>query len=80
MVIFQSEIKCNESWKALSYLKRKEYEATGMKRQVYATDYLKKIRKRDEELHFYLGTICPQVGAKFTVPFSEFFKVIGRIF
>jgi len=26
-----------------------------------ATDYLKKIRKRDEELHFYLGTICPQV-------------------
>jgi DNA-damage-inducible protein D len=26
-----------------------------------ATDYLKKIRKRDEELHFYLGTNCPQV-------------------
>jgi DNA-damage-inducible protein D len=26
-----------------------------------STDYLKKIRKRDEELGFYLGTICPQV-------------------
>jgi len=26
------------------------------------TDYLKKIRKRDEELGFYIGTICPQVG------------------
>jgi len=25
------------------------------------TDYLKKIRKRDEELGFYIGTICPQV-------------------
>lgn len=25
------------------------------------TDYLKKIRKRDEELGFYLGTNCPQV-------------------
>ena len=26
-----------------------------------ATDYLKKIRKRDEELGSYLGTNCPQV-------------------
>lgn len=26
-----------------------------------ATDYLKKIRKRDAELHSYLGTNCPQV-------------------
>jgi len=26
-----------------------------------ATDYLKKIRKRDEELNFYIGTNCPQV-------------------
>jgi len=25
------------------------------------TDYLKKIRKRDEELGFYIGTVCPQV-------------------
>ena len=25
------------------------------------TDYLKKIRKRDEELGYYIGTICPQV-------------------
>ena len=25
------------------------------------TDYLKKIRKRDEELGFYIGTTCPQV-------------------
>ena len=25
------------------------------------TDYLKKIRKRDEELGFYIGTNCPQV-------------------
>ena len=25
------------------------------------TDYLKKIRKRDEELKTYLGTNCPQV-------------------
>jgi len=25
------------------------------------TDYLKKIRKRDEELKFYIGTNCPQV-------------------
>jgi len=25
------------------------------------TDYLKKIRKRDEELGLYLGTNCPQV-------------------
>lgn len=25
------------------------------------TDYLKKVRKRDEELGFYLGTNCPQV-------------------
>ncbi len=28
------------------------------------TDYLKKIRKRDEELRFYLGTNCPQVEMK----------------
>lgn len=28
------------------------------------TDYLKKIRKRDEELGFYLGTNCPQVEMK----------------
>lgn len=26
-----------------------------------ATDYLKKIRKRDEELNYYIGTNCPQV-------------------
>jgi len=26
------------------------------------TDYLKKIRKRDEELGFYIGTNCPQVA------------------
>lgn len=26
-----------------------------------ATDYLKKLRKRDEELRLYLGTNCPQV-------------------
>lgn len=26
------------------------------------TDYLKKMRKRDSELHSYLGTNCPQVG------------------
>lgn len=26
------------------------------------TDYLKKLRKRDEELGSYLGTNCPQVG------------------
>lgn len=26
-----------------------------------STDYLKKIRKRDEELGFYIGTNCPQV-------------------
>lgn len=25
------------------------------------TDYLKNIRKRDEELGFYIGTNCPQV-------------------
>ncbi|MBE6036626.1 MAG: phage antirepressor protein [Clostridiales bacterium] len=25
------------------------------------TDYLKKLRKRDEQLHLYLGTNCPQV-------------------
>ena len=25
------------------------------------TDYLKKMRKRDSELHSYLGTNCPQV-------------------
>ena len=25
------------------------------------TDYLKKIRKRDEELGFYIGTNCPRV-------------------
>ena len=25
------------------------------------TDYLKKIRKRDEELGIYIGTNCPQV-------------------
>jgi len=33
------------------------------------TDYLKKIRKRDEELKSYLGTNCPQVTMKnITVP------------
>ena len=26
------------------------------------TDYLKKLRKRDEELGAYLGTNCPQVA------------------
>ena len=29
---------------------------------VNATDYLKKLRKRDAELHAYLGTNCPQVA------------------
>ena len=29
---------------------------------VNPTDYLKKIRKRDESLGFYIGTNCPQVG------------------
>jgi prophage antirepressor-like protein len=29
---------------------------------VNPTDYLKKIRKRDSELHSYLGTNCPQVA------------------
>jgi hypothetical protein len=29
---------------------------------VNATDYLKKIRKRDAELHAYLGTNCPQIA------------------
>ena len=47
---------------------------------VNATDYLKKLRKRDLELGFYLGTICPQVGAKFGIPFSKLFQIIGRIF
>ena len=28
---------------------------------VNPTDYLKKIRKRDESLNSYLGTNCPQV-------------------
>ena len=28
---------------------------------INSTDYLKKIRKRDEELGFYIGTNCPQV-------------------
>ncbi len=28
---------------------------------VNATDYLKKLRKRDAELNFYIGTNCPQV-------------------
>jgi len=27
-----------------------------------STDYLKKIRKRDEELGFYIGTVCPQIA------------------
>jgi len=29
---------------------------------VNATDYLKKLRKRDPELGSYLGTNCPQIG------------------
>lgn len=29
---------------------------------VNPTDYLKKMRKRDEELNCYLGTVCPQVA------------------
>jgi hypothetical protein len=29
-----------------------------------ATDYLKKLRKRDPELNLYLGTNCPQVAMK----------------
>ena len=28
------------------------------------TDYLKKMRKRDEQLAFYIGTNCPQVEMK----------------
>lgn len=28
------------------------------------TDYLKKLRKRDEQLGEYIGTNCPQVGNK----------------
>ncbi len=28
---------------------------------INATDYLKKLRKRDAELNFYIGTNCPQV-------------------
>ncbi|USZ15593.1 BRO family protein [Moraxella sp. FZFQ2102] len=33
---------------------------------VNPTDYLKKIRKRDEELNAYLGTNCPQVAMETT--------------
>ncbi|TYA50680.1 hypothetical protein FXB78_08115 [Aggregatibacter actinomycetemcomitans] len=33
---------------------------------VNPTDYLKKIRKRDPELHSYLGTNCPQIQMKTT--------------
>lgn len=45
------------------------------------TDYLKKMRKRDEQLAFYLGTNCPQIEMKssngkkrkiFSVLFSPF--------
>jgi hypothetical protein len=31
---------------------------------INATDYLKKLRKRDAELNLYLGTNCPQVAMK----------------
>ena len=31
---------------------------------VNPTDYLKKMRKRDEELNLYIGTNCPQIGMK----------------
>ena len=31
---------------------------------VNPTDYLKKLRKRDPELHAYLGTSCPQVAMR----------------
>ena len=45
------------------------------------TDYLKKMRKRDEQLAFYLGTNCPQVEMKSLsekkIAFSE--KQVKRI-
>ena len=28
------------------------------------TDYLKKLRKRDPELNYFLGTNCPQIAMK----------------
>ena len=40
---------------------------------VNPTDYLKKMRKRDEALANYLGTICPQVACKLFVPLAHFF-------
>ena len=37
------------------------------------TDYLKKMRKRDEQLASYLGTICPQVACKLFITLTHFF-------
>ena len=41
---------------------------------VNPTDYLKKMRKRDEALANYLGTICPYVSPKLGISFAYFFR------
>ena len=43
------------------------------------TDYLKKMRKRDEQLASYLGTNCPQVVSQCFISFTHLFQVVSWI-
>ena len=68
----ESDIKLFENKKVRSHWDEKEEQwyfslvdiVEALTDSTNATDYLKKIRKRDEELNYYLGTNCPLVEMK----------------
>src|SRR3989339_1081143 len=60
LVIFQSK-EIRRAWYQDEWYYSLVDVVEALSDSVNATDYLKKLRKRDEELGNYLGTNCPQV-------------------
>jgi len=60
IVLFQSR-KIRRSWHKNEWYYSLVDIVAALTESTNPTDYLKKLRKRDEELGSYLGTNCPQV-------------------
>jgi len=60
IVLFQSQ-KIRRAWYKNEWYYSLVDIITALTGSTNPTDYLKKLRKRDEELGSYLGTNCPQV-------------------